>query len=381
MRRAAERGHEVLFVHTSPFLPRLLVDVIRRRAPRAALSEVGRPRRAADRVLTLTAPNVLPWGRRFRVPNLLNNLLAAVFVKRAARRLEEPHVLWVYDPCAAGVIGRTGEALVLYDCVDDFSSIASYGPGEQALAAACDAHCAAEADVVSVTTSSLYERHRKHSNVHLVRNVGDYAHFETAVDPRNAPADLRSLAHPVLGFAGNIVPGKIDLDLVEHLVDSYPNGSIVLAGPVDPELESRVAQLRSRPNFRSLGLVPYRELPSVVSSFDVGLIPYVANGYTRSCFPLKLYEYLAAGKPVIASGLPELAGMEPDVALAPDPDEFVRAVERALTRLTDADVDRRRRLAGENTWDSRTETLLQLVRDRTAQAAVPLSRITVPNQR
>ena len=228
-------------------------------------------------------------------------------------------MLWVYDPCAADVIGRTGEALVLYDCVDDFSSIASYGPGEQALAAACDAHCAAEADVVSVTTSSLYERHRKHSNVHLVRNVGDYAHFETAVDPRNAPADLRSLAHPVLGFAGNIVPGKIDLDLVEHLVDSYPNGSIVLAGPVDPELESRVAQLRSRPNFRSLGLVPYQELPSVVSSFDVGLIPYVANGYTRSCFPLKLYEYLAAGKPVIASGLPELAGMEPDVALAPDP--------------------------------------------------------------
>ena len=61
--------------------------------------------------------------------------------------------------------------------------------------------------------------------------------------------------------------------------------------------------------------------------------------------------------------------MEPDVALARYPDAFVQAVERALTRLTDADVDRRRRLAGENTWDSRTETLLRLVRDRIAQIA------------
>ena len=92
---------------------------------------------------------------------------------------------------------------------------------------------------------------------------------------------------------------------------------------------------RSFTNVRWLGPKPYSELPRYVAAFDVGLIPYVENDYTRSCFPLKLYEYLAAGKPVVASGLPELAGMEPDVVLVDGPAAFVDAIEAALGLLGD----------------------------------------------
>jgi glycosyltransferase involved in cell wall biosynthesis len=92
----------------------------------------------------------------------------------------------------------------------------------------------------------------------------------------------------------------------------------------------------------------------------VALIPYLENDYTRSCFPLKLYEYLAAGKPVVATGLPELRGMEPDVVVA-KPDEFAAAAARALELETPADVERRSAIAARNTWETRAARLLELV--------------------
>jgi glycosyltransferase involved in cell wall biosynthesis len=114
---------------------------------------------------------------------------------------------------------------------------------------------------------------------------------------------------------------------------------------------------------RWLGHTPYEELPRRVAAFDVAVIPYLANAYTRSCFPLKLYEYLAAGKPVVASGLPELDGMAPDVVLADGVERFERAVEQALELRTDDDRGRRMALAAGNTWEGRAGRLLALVDD------------------
>ena len=90
-------------------------------------------------------------------------------------------------------------------------------------------------------------------------------------------------------------------------------------------------------------------------------IPYLRNAYTRNCFPLKTFEYLAAGKPVIASGLPELAGMDPHVVLVDGVEAFVAAVESALGRTTARDVGARQELARRNTWETRTQRLLELV--------------------
>ena len=111
---------------------------------------------------------------------------------------------------------------------------------------------------------------------------------------------------------------------------------------------------------RWLGLQPYEDLPRVVAAFDVGVIPYASNPYTRNCFPLKLYEYLSAGKPVVASGLPSLAGLEPHAVVAGTGEEFVAAVRSAL-RDPDDGVPDRMAIGAANTWDARATTLLELV--------------------
>jgi glycosyltransferase involved in cell wall biosynthesis len=195
-----------------------------------------------------------------------------------------------------------------------------------------------------------------------VLNVGDFDHFRPALDREIAPEELRHLPRPVLGFSGNFLPTKVDFDLLETLAARRPDATLLLIGPARPDTRERVERLAALPNVRWLGAKAYAELPAYVAAFDVAVIPYVANAYTRSCFPLKLFEYLAAGKPVVATGLPELAGMEPDVVLASGVDGVDAAIDSMLERRSAEDAARRVELASQNTWESRAERLLGLVR-------------------
>jgi glycosyltransferase involved in cell wall biosynthesis len=195
-----------------------------------------------------------------------------------------------------------------------------------------------------------------------VPNAGDYQHFAAAAERTTAVSEVSDLPRPVLGFAGNFLASKVDFDLLEAVALALPQWSLLLIGPSAPETASALERLAELPSVRWLGQKPYAELPRYVAAFDVGLIPYVTNAYTRSCFPLKLYEYLAAGKPVVASGLPELAGMEPDVMLVDGATRFIHAVQEAVGRNGEAERLRRRQLAARNSWETKTEQLLELVR-------------------
>jgi glycosyltransferase involved in cell wall biosynthesis len=350
MRRAAERGHEVLFVETSPFLGRQLGR---------SLGPVAR----GEGVSTLTALNVAPRGHRYRLPNAVNATLTSAYVRRVAARLPEPAVLWLYDPFAAGMIGHCGERFAVYDCVDDYPSLGFYTPATRALAAQRDRESAAASRLVFTTTTPLYERHsRLNPATYLVPNVGDYAHFSPAADPALTPPELQSLARPVVGFAGNFMPEKVDLELLEALAAARPDWTLLLIGPAEGTARGTLEQLaRAHANVRWLGPKPYGDLPRYVAAFDVGLCPNRWNDYGRSCFPLKVYEYLAAGKPVVASGNPDLAALGPDVRLARGVEDVVATIGEVLEQRSQADRVRRMGLAAANTWDSRASRLLELV--------------------
>lgn len=353
MLRAAARGHAVVFVESGAFLGRHL----RRRAE---AKQLFRARDVAAGIRVRKAVNALPWGHRRRLANRVNARLTAAVVRQIARRLPQPVVLWLYDPCAAGLIGHCGERIAIYDCVDDYAEMEGPDAQTRALLAAMDAESAARAAIVATTSRYLHARHRSaNASTHLVRNVADFGHFAN-VDP--APA-VSTLPNPVVGFAGNLHPGKVDFDLLEELARRRPDWTFVLVGPVQAAAAQRVDDLAALANVHWLGHTPYDRLPRMVAGFDVAVIPYVANPYTRSCFPLKLYEYLAAGKPVVASGLPELAGMDPDVSLVDGAAAFESAIERALLCRSDADRERRMALARENTWEGRAGRLLGIVDD------------------
>lgn len=353
MSRAAERGHQVLFVETGGFIGKHL-----RRGDRARKLLV--PVEAATNVRVAQLANVLPWSQRFGACNRLNWLIGARLLRKAARSLPAPSVLWIYDPRGADAINLFGETFAVYDCVDDYR----YQVGSarsRALVAELDARAGARSRLVFATTENLATRHdRGRGRTHLVPNVGDYEHFSPAVNREIAPDELRACRRPVLGFAGNLTESKVDFALLERLAREFEEGTLLLAGPAGSGAQARVRALAALPNVRWLGLQPYATLPSVVAAFDIALIPYLDNPYTQNVFPLKMFEYLAAGKPVIASGLTTIAGFEPHVRLAKSHDTFVEAVRAALATGSGG-AEQRAALAARNTWSDRTERLLGLV--------------------
>jgi glycosyltransferase involved in cell wall biosynthesis len=368
MRRVGLRGHEVLFVESGSFFLRRPNELARR--PLRTLRRLLATESVAPKVRVCIAPNVVPWGKKYRLASRVNFWLTARRVRRLTQRLARPLVLWIYDPCAEAVIGACGEQLAVYDCVDDYGEQYGRDPRRRALVSAADIAAARRSGIVITTTKALFERHRQNNDrVHLVPNVADYDHFAPAANRSVAAAEVASLPRPVLGFAGNLQVSKVDFELLGALAKQRPEWTLVLIGPVRSNAADQLTRLQQLPNVHWLGWKPYAELPRYYAAFDVGLCPYVWSEETRSVFPLKLHEYLAVGIPVVASGTPDLAGWEPDVLLARGAGEFIAAVDAALLSDAPEDRARRRAIAARNTWESRTERLLALITQRLAEGA------------
>ncbi len=361
MRIAAARRHHVLFVETGHFVGRHLVR-LRQNGRRSLLRRLAADEAVGANLRVRKALNLAPFTHRSRTASRFNAHVTAALLRRRLRTLEGPVVFWLYDPVAAQVARSFAGAWVAYDCVDDYPAQASGTERHRALVAAADAAAARDADIVFATTPTLYDRQRaRNENTHLVPNVGDYSHFVSAADRATASPDVANLRGPVVGFAGNFSKQKVDFELIARAAAARPEWTFLLVGPTHADTQAQLDRVVELPNVRWTGPKPYRELPRYVAAFDVGVIPYLTNEYTRSCFPLKLYEYLAAGLPVVATGLPALRGVDPDVLSADGPELFLAAVETALARRSDAERARRMGVAAANTWETRADRLLGLV--------------------
>jgi glycosyltransferase involved in cell wall biosynthesis len=365
MIRAAQRGHRVLFVESGGHLARHLWRLVAGSNRGSVARRLFGGEQPHEAITVEKAVTLVPWGQKFPLANRINSRLTGARIRRAARGLDGPKILWLYDPTAFELVGRVGEDMTVYDVVDDYAEQVGPDARRRRFVAAADEAAASRSQVVFATTNGLYERQvARNPETHLVRNGADFAHFSHT---NGTAPEVGALSGPVIGFAGNLTAEKVDLDLLEAAARMRPDWSFVLVGPPAENARAGLRRLEGLGNVHVLGFRPYDELPAYVSGFSVGVIPYRSTAYTRNCSPLKVFEYLAAGKAVVASGVPELGGMEPDVALADGAEAFVAAVESALAADSSDAVERRRQLAEKNTWDARTERLLGLVGGRLAR--------------
>jgi glycosyltransferase involved in cell wall biosynthesis len=301
------------------------------------------------------SPLVLPF-HSVALARTINARLLPSLVRRAARRvgLERP-ILWSYVPQAEVLIEPLDASVVIYHCVDDLGAVEGI---DAANVRAAEARFAARADLVLASAPSLVERMRSHSdNVLFVPNVADTQLFATALEPGPVDARVDALPAPRIVFTGAVVESKLDFGLLEELARQRPDWSLALVGPVGPgDPSTDVSALEAVPNVHLLGPRRYSELPAVLRGADVGIIPYAVNDITRSVFPMKVYEYLAAGLPVVATPLPALAHVE-GVTVAGG---ATAMAERIDTALADDDEARRRArsdLAASHSWEVRIAEL------------------------
>jgi glycosyltransferase involved in cell wall biosynthesis len=354
-RMFAARGHRVLYVesptHLLTFARRIPSSVAR------AMACLGPPAEVEPNLFVYTPPVVLPYFQRFDFVNNLNAALLAPCVKRAVKHLGlvDP-LLWVYPPYAAPLVERLGCGFVIYDCVDEWSSFT--GLLKRETVARQEARLLKNADVVFVTSSALEESKRPlAARLRLVPNAAEFEHFSKAVNEElETPDELRDLPRPILGFIGG-VQYWLDLELLEHVAVCRPEWSLVLVGPVGRL--AKVDGLRSLQNCHLLGLRPYEQLPAYLKAFDVCLNPFKVDETSRSVSPLKLFEYMAAGKRVVSTDMPEVRAFEGLVSIARDRNEFVDLIECELADI--ANAKRTEQIISEaqkHTWEKRFETIV-----------------------
>lgn len=352
MGRLAARNR-VLFVESLGLRrPQLASRDLRRIGRRLARGLRGVRSSGAVHVLS---PLVLPLHGSAAVRSL-NRRLLRLQVGWAARRLKMRRpLLWAYAPQAEELLDVLDPEQVVYHCVDDVA--AQKGVDGDSFRASEERY-ARRADLVLASAPALAERMRTLSgHVLYAPNVADTALFATALDEGPVDASLDSLPRPRLVFQGAIVATKLDLPLLAELARLRPGWSVALVGPRgagDPGGD--LSALDQAPNIHFAGPRDAGDLPAVLRGADIGLIPYAINDLTRSVFPMKVYEYLAAGLPVLATPLPALEGVD-GVERVADAAELVAAVERELE--LDAPTRRKRRseAAAAHSWETRIEEI------------------------
>ncbi len=343
------RENRVLFVESLGLRQPQLAGKDVKRILRRLRRGVALPREADG--LHVLSPLVIPL-HRFRVVRELNRRLLPWLVRRAARRLgmERP-ILWGYVPQAEALLGALDPSLVVYHCVDDIAA----QPGIDAASfRAAEAGFAGRADLVLASAPSLAARMRTlNGSVLDAPNVADTALFARALEPGPVDAALDALPRPRVVFTGAVVATKLDVPLLVELARARPQWSFALVGPVGPgDPRTDVSALAAEPNVHLLGPRAYAELPDVLRGADVGLIPYARNELTDAIFPMKVYEYLAAGLPVVATALPSIVGVQ-EVATAADAAGIAALIDNALGHDGPARRAARSQAAEAHSWDAR----------------------------
>lgn len=307
------------------------------------------PRQADERLWVYTPPITIPGYQMSRAVCHVHNVVLNRLLRHHLRRLGfTRNILWLYTPYNAYQIGRLYDVRRVYECVDDFSAARGLINGD--VVRRLEAATLKKADLVIATTDNLADKFRSPSRQPLISsNASDYEHFHRAGDGSLPMAEeLRDITGPIIGFVGSI-SYWVDIELIAELARRRREWTFILVGPV----RTGIGRLRRLPNVRIIGERPYRELPRYLTRFDVCLNPYKNDGVAEGAGPLKLYEYLATGKPIVSSDMPEARRFHAVVEIARTPDQFVEKIERAL-HADDADrCERQCRLARENNWNSR----------------------------
>lgn len=306
--------------------------------------------------------NWLPKGGVYAAAQHNNNAILLNTLRQVIRDHKVGPYLYIncYNPFFMGSLpDEMGAALRIYHCIDDIDQnayTAKHGTDLE--------HAAiAQADLTLVTSTNLYKLKapyaRRIEHFFNAADVGVFSKVRTETYPR--PEVLAGRSGQVIGFIGNLDDLRIDYPLLKKVALHFPEKTLLLVGPINsPE----VAQLGldKMPNVVLAGSRRLHELPPLLQHMDCALIPFLCNTLTKSIYPLKINEYLAAGKSVVATNFSDDIRTFGDcIYLANDSTHFLQQIERALAEKDPALVQKRVHVANGNTWEARIEQLSQLV--------------------
>lgn len=323
MLRMAERGHNVVYAGCIGMRSYLQM--------RAKGKSSGRHQPTKQNAGVLAYENLsyspltasLAGLRQSAALKSLNALIEKTFGSQTAR----PRLLWLYHPSLLDLGSRTHHDAIVYDVMDRFAAFSAsrstINSQEQITITAANAVFTGGRSIHAACKPML---NGMSSKPFLCFPSGvDLPHFGTALNNETAvPQDIAHLPRPILGYFG-AVDERIDFDLLDEVCLAKPNFSVVLIGPVLVKTQSHP------PNLHLLGARPYSSLPAYVKGFDVCLLPFRTSELVAHVSPTKTPEYLAGGRPVVSTLIPDVVTEYGDIlTIASTVDEFITGCEYAI---------------------------------------------------
>jgi len=318
-------------------------------------------RHVSHNVWVLSPYKLLPFESKNGHFYELNRFLFALQVRLAC------WFLWIRNPVLMyttyddhGLPHRLSHRLVIYDCLDRHEHF-PWATGEEP---ALERRLLGLSDVVIASSPELVEKLRGLGvDAALVKNAADTSFFTRTRGPGRIHPAIRNIPKPRIGFMG-YVADHLDLDLMAYLAEQRPLWSLVLAG----RRGVRDHPLFHRANVFYIGEIPYDELPDLLRGIDVCLVPFIVNPLTDAADTIKLYEYLAAGKPVVSTGISQARQFSRFVSVARSRQQFVDAVQEYLTGGSALPLTELDEILRESDWDVRSLQLEELIRRALALA-------------
>ena len=298
-------------------------------------------------------PNSLPIGR------VCNEKQLSSQIKQGLRDLNwiATH-LWINQHEASHLLGEGIAVNTLYDITDDWTKF-SGNQSQLDLIKRQDAFLCKSCDHVIVCSQQLFDDKAKFvalERLHLIPNGVHVEHYEAVAD---ATLPVHKIAEhwtkPVLGYTGTIHGDRVDVGLVAAVAQAYPSATVAMVGPnLLDQAEQQSLDLFS--NIVFSGSQPYADLPDIMRAFDVCMVPHLVTPFTESLNPIKLWEYLAAGKPIVSTNVAGFRDYPDLVSVAVTSDDFVSLLGQAPSESYNLPA-RRQQAARQHTWDQRIEAV------------------------
>jgi glycosyltransferase involved in cell wall biosynthesis len=322
-----------------------------------------------QKFIVLTPISLLPMGtslirgiNRWLWCKLIDLIMRQEIARENSKNLP---IMWVSVPEGVNFTDSKELAGIVYDCTENFSAFYDLSPTVRKQYKLAQQKLLRVSSLVFVQTESmLKEFQNKHPKVFLVPNAVDLSVFNyhgMYSIPSDWPAEAMD-GRPILGYHGSIFE-RLDVDLLTKVAMSHPDWILVLIGSISSTFR-KIESLVSLPSVFCLGAKSYNELPAYLIRYDVGLIPQRVDQLTASQSPLKLFEYLAMGKPVVATRIDGVKGLESVVRVASGPTDFIVKIEDILReRPNEEQITIRLKIAQEHSWDCIVDRMIELVLD------------------
>ncbi|MDX6531938.1 MAG: hypothetical protein QOH41_4228 [Blastocatellia bacterium] len=361
MRRFARAGNKVIFVNS---ISMGLASVKSKDLfPRIArkLKSYAKLARTTEEGITVVSPAIIPFFGS-RAATIVNRRLLTSQIAGLARRrgLTKP-ILWIAIPTAIEVVGRMNESLVIYHVSDKYDANTMDHATDPAFIRSLHERAIESADLIFYSSRKLLaEATRRLERSHLLEQAVDFEHWsKIGKGEVRVAAEVEKIARPRIGYFGAIEPWLIDQQLIKQAAEERPDWNWIFIGN-----KSRGLEIEALPNVHFLPPVSYNDLPNYAAGFDVCVLPWNTEvPFTSYGSAIKVREYLASGKPVVISPLPEYESMSDVLRIGRTRNQFLELLDEALREDGTELVKARQDSVRNGTWDARAEWVSDLIEE------------------